>query len=161
MTVVWVKKKKNSTNFSIIMYIWKCKLSFSHMLNIQYIHILYTPYANAVLPYSTTVHSMHKDVHTVRIFSMKTIFSLSLTNLWWIFFFQNTLWNHDNCTGPIKTSPHRSSHRSESKYVDCLCLGRTIFTVITSDITQNNNIHTHTLEKKREKKQKRQSHSFY
>lgn len=64
--------------------------------------------------------------------------------------FQNTLWNHDNCVGPIKIPPYESSHQLESKYVDCLCLGRTIFTASTAALTTTT----------RTTITKRQSHSF-
>lgn len=68
--------------------------------------------------------------------------------------FQNTLWNHDKLAGPIKITPYESSHQLESKYVDCLCLGRTIITATTATFS------TTTTTTPSPSTTKRQSHSL-
>lgn len=71
-------------------------------------------------------------------------------HVWWFSFFQNTLWNHDKLAGPIKIAPYESSHQLESKYVDCLCLGRTIITATAATFSTTTTTPSTT---------KRQSHS--
>lgn len=87
-----------------------------------------------------TVHIT--QCHAVRLFGWNLFLTIVVWNLTitlnicdeFLSFFQNTLWNHDNFAGPIKITPS-DSHQLESKYVDCLCLGRTIITATTATST--------------------------
>lgn len=96
------------------------------------------PFQCRVLPFSLSLYCTH--CHTVRFFEWNLFLTIVVRNLTitlnkldeLLSFFQNTLWNHDKLAGPIKITPYASSHQLESKYVDCLCLGRTIITATTA-----------------------------